>query len=318
MDCAPFRLVVADTGRRTMLVIDGESSKILAEIPLGNQYTPTVILAGEPHTVHILAAANASNAGALLSLALTPDFTLSSPVPLPSEPVDAAFDAANHALFIAADTGLCRVDLTTEEVVPLKIPTQGKICGLTLCHDALFVACAQTQGGILVMLDAEGKTAGIWETAGVPTHLAATPDGHSLLMPFTANRFTGEGVAVFSFDAGGTLSAPTVIHLKCSGNPGFRAYPCHIAFSPDGKTAYIVNEDCATISLVDLPHLTVAGCIPVGRSVSELHLNPSGTIGFATSNMFADITLIDMVNGKMLGITGDGREILGRMALVPS
>lgn len=315
MEDTPFWLILADMTRHTMLLVDGNTNEIIAELSYPPSYQPQSFVPAGADTVYIPAAAG-SAAGCVLKLTLTAPALSVLPAALPAAPAAAAWDERDQVLYIAGD----RHDLYALDsggaVRTVKGPVSGDFTGLIAHAGIIYAATAHHSGGALLALDGAGRTAAVWDTAGTPTNLHLTPDKRALAMPFTASPFTGEGLALFPLATDGLPQAPAVINIQCSSMLGLHAYPCHVAFGPDSRLAYVVNEDCATISVVDLAARTAIGCIPVGRSISELHLRPDGRLAFATSHLFADITVIDLVNGRPLAASAMPQELYGRMCLV--
>lgn len=315
MEDAPFGLILADMAQHTILLVDGNTSEITAELPYPPAYRPQSFVPAPPHAVYITATQDGS-AGGVLKLALAAPTLSVLTAALPAAPTAAAWDAERRLLFVAhAGAGLCNID-EQGTVTPLDGQISGEIVGLIATGGLLHAAIVRDAGGALLTLDETGRAAAIWEVAGTPTNLHLTPDKHTLAMPFTATAFTGEGLITFPLAADGLPQAPQIIHIQCSSMVGLHAYPCYAAFSADSRLAYVVNEDCATISVLNLAAHTAGGCIPIGRSISELHLRPDGRLAFATSHLFADLTVIDLVNGRPLAASALPQEIYGRMCLV--
>jgi len=89
-----------------------------------------------------------------------------------------------------------------------------------------------------------------------------------------------------------------------------------VAVAPDGNTAYVVNEDSGSITVVDLSTTDITGHISIGRSISNLTILPDCRFAVATSNMFADLALIDLVNERLLSVTASTHEILSPIIIL--
>lgn len=317
MDAVPFWLVLADIGSHTFLLVDGPSSEILAELPYPPPYAPQGFIPADAGAIYIPAAAG-GKPGAVFKLDLSACTLQSLTAALPPRPLVGAWARDTSLLYVAtADRGLWALDPSSQRLDPVKTAAGGTFAGLIAVDGLIYAALEyHSGGGALLAMDNTGRTTALWDIAGTPTNLHLAPDGKSLLMPFTATAFTGEGVALFPLGEDGLPTAPAIIHIQCSSTVGLHAYPCYVAFAPNGRTAYVVNEDCATLSVLNLASRAAVGCIPLGRSISELHLCPDGRLAFATSHQFADITIIDLVNNRPLATSTMAREIYGRMCLV--
>lgn len=126
-------------------------------------------------------------------------------------------------------------------------------------------------------IQADGRLAAAHQT------LLAGQNAHQILTD-PSNRFAfvpclgSDWVAQYTFDATtGTLTANAVPHLMTANNAG----PRHLAFAPDGKFAYLLNEKASTLSALALD--TTTGRLSELQTVSTL---PSG---FSGSNTGAEV-----------------------------
>ena len=74
------------------------------------------------------------------------------------------------------------------------------------------------------------------------------------------------------------LSDNTVVSDLQVGN-----VPYEIAFTPDGKRAYITNEDSNSLSVVDVSSATVSATLPVGDAPVGVEITPDGTRAYVVS-----------------------------------
>jgi YVTN family beta-propeller protein len=100
---------------------------------------------------------------------------------------------------------------------------------------------------------------------------AVAPDGKT----FWIDCASGNVVFVYSLPElklQGYVSLPV---LQLPGRPRLGAFPQWITFTPDGKSAYVVNPDLKIVSAIDTKTLKVVANVPVGegpRNVSTLVL----------------------------------------------
>jgi YVTN family beta-propeller protein len=141
-----------------------------------------------------------------------------------------------------------------------------------------------------------------------PTALAATSDGHTLLVACaTANR-------VLRFDAASkTLTASFATPLPPSG----------LALSPDGRQLFVT---CAApeskVCIVDLATFKITATIPVGHTAIAPVPSPDGKTLYVCNQFNNDVSVIDLAAGREVrriavlrdpvaaDITKDGRYLL--------
>jgi 6-phosphogluconolactonase len=199
----------------------------------------------------------------------------------------------------------------------------GAPCYVTVDRTGRHVLVANYVGGNVAVLPARAD--GVGAPTAVVQHAGRGPkaqrqDGphaHCILLD-PANRFALaadlgiDRVRVYRFDAGkGTLTPAAVPEVAV--RPG--AGPRHLAFSPDGRTVYLVNEldstlvafayDAATGGLRERQVLSTR---PAGASgdnfPADLHVHPSGRTVYASNR--GDDTL------AVFDVAGDGRLTLAQ------
>jgi 6-phosphogluconolactonase len=140
----------------------------------------------------------------------------------------------------------------------------------------------------------------------------AGPHGHAIeLSP--DNRFAIaadlglDQLIVYPFDAGkGNLGPPHVVKIK----PG--SGPRHIAFSPNGKFIYLINEMAGTIAVFsysaaqgELRELQTVSTLPEGfkgeNTTAEIAVHPSGNFLYGSNRGDDSIVVfaIDHVTGRL-------------------
>jgi YVTN family beta-propeller protein len=223
--------------------------------------------------------------------------------------------AETSAAYLADPGGsLHRLDLTTMSSERLGAPAVKASCvGLAADSEAIYTAWEHAAGGTVMELGTDGNIHWQYDIAGIPTNIILADQ--RLLVPFTNTAFTGEGVALFNISK--KNPAPAVVTIQCPSCPsGLAAYPCHAVLAADNKTAYIVNEDSASICVIDLATAQVVDRLTLGRSLSRLYLLPDTHLAIGTSNLFADLSLIDLTSGSLLAVTNTKRQLLSAIAIL--
>ncbi|WP_083945564.1 YncE family protein [Sporomusa sphaeroides] len=235
-------------------------------------------------------------------------------IPYPAQFVLAQADATTA--YLAEPCGsIHRLDLTTMNAELLGTPAAKASCvGLAADAESIYTAWEHNAGGTIMALSMTGAILWQYDMAGIPTNIILA--GNRLIVPFTNTAFAGEGVVLFNLSK--KPSSPVIVTIQCSSCPsGLAAYPCHAAVTADNRTAYIVNEDGASIFVIDLETAQIIDRLTIGRSLSRLYLIPDSQSAIGTSNLFADLSLIDLANGSLLAVTNTKRQLLSTMAILP-
>jgi len=98
-----------------------------------------------------------------------------------------------------------------------------------------------------------------------------SPDGKT----FWINKAFGNAVVVYSLPDLKLLGQVSLPVLEIPGRPKMGAFPQWLAFTPDSKTAYVVNPDIKLVSAIDAKSLKVVANVKVGegpRNISTLVL----------------------------------------------
>lgn len=316
MESASYHLLLLDAAAHSVLIADGLQGKILLELPYPAACTPAGLSLTADCSKAFLPAVDDNGAGMLYVVNLAGQSLYRLPLTLP-HPLQFALQSDGSRAYLADPSG----SLYCLNTVTLSLSCWGRSAdtgcvGLAVGGDFLYTAWERADGGVIGIFDPQGQMTAEYPVPGIPTNILF--DKHSrVIVPFTATESVGEGILIVDRSKQEVVE-PTTVIIQCSHRTkGLRAYPCHAALSPDGCTAYIANEDSGSITLADLSNGTVTGYIPVGRSISSLHLLPDSRFAVASSNMFADLCLIDLVNRRLLSYTATDREILGFIAVVP-
>lgn len=282
-----------------------------------SEFTPTELVVTPDYTKAYLPCAATTGNNTILAVNLTSMSLYSLPLPIayPAQFILAA-STASLAYLAEPNGSLHSLDLITMSSKLLGSPAVKASCvGLAADNEAVYTAWEHSAGGTVMKLSAaDGSIHWQYDIAGIPTNIILAEN--QLLVPFTNTAFTGEGVALFKTNK--NCPVPIIVTIQCPSCPsGLAAYPCHAAFSADKRTAYIVNEDSASICVIDLETAQTIDRLVLGRSLSRLYVLPDSHLALGTSNLFADLSLVDLTNGSLLSVTNTKRQLLSTIAILP-
>ncbi|MBI4061889.1 MAG: hypothetical protein HY403_10690 [Elusimicrobia bacterium] len=92
---------------------------------------------------------------------------------------------------------------------------------------------------------------------------------------------------------------PLLSVLQAGAVPPPRS-PISICLSPDELKAYVVNQDAASISVLDLPGRRVLGEIVVGPRPSHAAVSPDGKLIFVSSTHGDRVDVVDLSLGRVI------------------
>ncbi|MEG6584330.1 YncE family protein [Dendrosporobacter sp. 1207_IL3150] len=314
MDWAKYKMLAVDAAAHTLLLIDGENGEILSEMSYPDTCVPTALVLAPEANKAFLPAAGTNGSGSLFIANLT-NFTLYRlPMEIPHPSQFAITPCGTKAYLVDPGGTLYQVNTTEMTLTMLGQPENAACVGILADDKFIYTAWEHKNGGSIATFDCNGQLISEYSMPGIPTNI--TINKERILIPFTATSFTGEGLAVFDKSLGDDLT-PTVITIQCPmRTTGLKAYPCSVTVAPDDCTAYVINEDSGSITIIDLSTSSITGHIALGRSISNLYILPDSRFAIATSNMFADLTLIDLVNERVLSVAASNQEILNYLAIL--
>ncbi|MDU4959659.1 MAG: hypothetical protein E6X17_03210 [Sporomusaceae bacterium] len=314
MDIAPYQFLAVDTEGFRVLLTNGDSGEIVGEWPLPGEFSPVDMQLGADATAYI-PTINRQGRGALFTLSLPSGELTQLALDLPAIERFAAGPQPGQAVIATRDGALFTLDTIKRSLHLLGRSQEPSVCvGLAVEANTVYTVWQHSPQGVLAVISTDGQLCAEKLLPGLPTGLAQS--SRYLYIPFTAADDGDEGLLLLPKDR--IDAEPAVIALHhCQDGASFRTYPCYVAVTPDEATAYVAHEDSANISIVDIAAARVSGYIPVGRSVSCLSLLPDCRFAIAGSNMFADLSLIDLVNRRLLSLTDCERELFGQVAVLP-
>ncbi|WP_445165919.1 VCBS domain-containing protein [Mycolicibacterium sp. Dal123E01] len=121
-----------------------------------------------------------------------------------------------------------------------------------------------------------------------PLFLAVSPDGS---MIYVTNSTTGTGDAI---EPGNTVSVISTATNTVTATITVGDYPSDVAFSPDGKFAYVTNAYSGTVSVIDTATNTVTHTISAAMSPGFVTVSPDGHTAYVTDSVSNMISVIDL------------------------
>lgn len=296
-------LILFDMTDHALLPVNLADGQVLCRMPLPAGEHPLAIFALESH---IYLFANRPSSG-ILYTADTTDGTL-SPLPVTLPPATCVCPSPHHhLLYLATTRRLYRLDLTAHRLTALSATAP---YALVADCNHLYTVSDHTDGTLLHCYDHDGTLLRQHLLSGTVTTLHAQDD--ICYLPFTESRLHGEGLYLFYPQRQPPL---TTISLQPHTTRGLTAYPYGLLIQDD--VLYLSAESAATITRINRHTQEVIDCIPLGHSISNLYPLPDSRFALASSNMFADLVLIDLVNNRLLSLSSCPHEIFPRLMVLP-
>lgn len=316
MEMTPFNLLVIDVSSHALLLIDALTGQALSKMPYPPEYMPVGLAVTSDLGKAYLPAVDQSSGGAVFAVNLKACSLYQLPIKLP-HPLQFALAPDNNTVYFTAPDGI----LYSLDTTALKLTTCGQAAnqactciGLAVSSENVYSAWESDNSGVIAVFSQNGELTNEYPVSGIPTNIVYDKSG-VIMVPFTSNGTYGEGLFIVRIHEN---CPPTILTIQCPACANSNgAYPCQATLAPDGQTAYVVNEDSGSVTIIDLTTGTVVDHFSVGRSISTLTVLPDAHFGVASSNMFGDLALIDLVNGRLLSFTTDNHEFLSSIAVLP-
>lgn len=296
-------LILFDMTDHALLPVNLSDGQILCRMPLPAGEHPLAVFASNRR---ICLFANRPSSGFLYT-ADTTDGTL-SPLPVTLPPATCVCPSPHHLLYLATARRLYRLDLTTHRLTALS--TAAIPYAIIADCNHLYAVSDHADGTLLHCYDHDGTLVSHHLLSGTVTTLHA--QDNVCYLPFTESRLHGEGLYIFCPQSQPTL---TTISLQPHTTRGLTAYPYGLLIQKD--LLYLSAESAATITRINRHTQEVIDCIPLGHSISNLYPLPDNRFALASSNMFADLVLIDLVNNRLLSLSSCPHEIFPRLMVLP-
>lgn len=302
------KFIAIDLATHTIHLLDSASEDTFGSFPLPAGSVPVGLALGEGKAC---VAVRDSGEGGLYIVRLKQPQLYRLPLSI-AQPLQFAADSALQCAYcVAKDATLYRLDLAALTSRAIAQPSDAICNGIAVESGKVYTAWETKAGdGVLAVFSSAGEFLCEYKIPGIPTNLLV----HSgvAYLPFTDSRIYGEGLALITEN---NLPRYITIHSPEAAN-ALRAYPCSVTIDDEKKIAYVVNEDSGSVTTIDLCGETVSGSFSIGRSITHLHLLADRRFALATSNMFADLSLLDLVNQKLLSIC-DSHEFSALLAVLP-
>jgi len=313
-----YRFIVLDDTTHSLLLVDGPTGDIIAEIPYPPECTPTELTLTPNLAKVYIPATNKQGDGVLFVASLAEKSIYRLPITMP-QPIQFALSPDATCAYIAdPDGGLYMLEFATMSLKNLGNRTNSSCVGLVADSTALY-SVWEGESGILAVHTATGEFLSEHILTGIPTNITLDACGH-IFIPFTTTNFTIEGILFFNRIMTDNQTPAVVATHRCiypySTSPS-AAYPSHVATWKDEPIAYVVNEENASITVINSQTAAIIRHIEIGRSISCLHILPGGQFGIATSHILSDLCLIDLQNSRLLSTTDTKRQLLGYIGIIP-
>ena len=300
----PCRLAVFDCTDNALLLLSAKSGDVLTRRLLPHTYRPLALPTTDKG---IFFFANGRAESSVYELRQNTWARL--PLTLPTLTAVCSVPGENTCYLASAHNTLYRLDLDSQKLTALG--SSPHICR-ALSHGTHLASVWETEDGTVCAIhNKDGTTLSEHRLDG--TIATASTAGSMLLLPFTNGKECGEGLHIIMTDI--PAPAVTTISLKAPSMRGITADPYSILAI--GDTLCLIGESTGTITKIDGRTGDITGAYTLGRSISHLYLLPDERFAIATSNMFADLSLVDLVNEKLLSISICSHELFHQLAILP-
>jgi hypothetical protein len=304
-----YKMIIIDLFKNMLLFIDQRTSAIFAQINYPKQEIP-VALAYNSQEQKACLVTKQGDKGSLFIINITTPKLYRLPIDFPAPLQCSITPAFTFVYFIDDKSTLYRLDMTALTITPIVQPENASCVGITFADDKIYTAWETKENGSIAILKENGDFLAEYQLEGIPTNICVYQG--KILVPFTESQVHGEGLAIFTED-----KLPIYLSFQSPESvKALRAYPCNITISPATNTAYIINEDSCSLTMIDLLNNTISGAFSIGRSITNLYLLPNPNFAIATSNMFADLSVIDLVNQRLISMSNNDCEFANMLIIL--
>lgn len=211
------------------------------------------------------------------------------------------FDKSGDTLYVANSARQVQVlDATNNNAIINNLPVQqqGVVTDLSLSADGKYIMAAvmAASPGIMMIDTTTKQPAAYLSVDGVgtmtPTAVATGPGGSNRVFVVLDGQMGlgGQGLlAVIDGYTGQTLGTAPV-----------GAKPTGIAFSKDGRLAYVVNSSGGNVTVLDAYSLAPLGLLSVGVSPQKIALTPDGKHLLVTNKGSGTVSVIDATANRVI------------------
>lgn len=309
MEWCIYKILVIDLLKNMILLIDQKTSGILAQIKIPENHTPILLEYNREQQKACLITKHENN-GSVFIINLTNYKLYRLPVDFPAPLQCTVAPDFQTIYFIDQTAVLQRLNMTTLTIAPIAQPDNATCVGIVYSNHKIYTAWEAKENGSVAVFKPDGEFILEYQLEAIPTNLSIHHE--KLLVTYTESKLHGEGLAIFKEDA-----LPIYLSFQPAETAkALHAYPCNIAIDSASNHAYIINEDSCSITVIDLNIDQIIGAFPLGRSITNLYLLPNPKFAIATSNMFADLSVIDLINQRLLSISNSNCEFANMLSVL--
>jgi len=171
--------------------------------------------------------------------------------------------------------------------------TQSSVQALAISPDGSVLYVADNlAGGVVRLVTLATRTfvsSAPFGSELIPVAVAPSPDGTRLYVAVVdPTAATADFIAV--------LDARSGVPTAQSIDMGAGAAPTGIAFSPDGKTAYVANRGVGTLSVIDAANDSISASVSGFTAPTAVALSPDGARVFVTNSGNHTVSILEAAN----------------------
>lgn len=305
-----FRLLIVDLTARSLLIVDGATNMIIAELPLSSDEAITAICpSADGSRVYLPAAGNAGK-GSLYVLNLLTTSIYRLPVTI-AHP--AWFTLADQTAYLADPSGqLYALDTVSLAVKEWGNPVLDAQCaGLAASSAAVFSLWESETDPQAIVFSLAGEMKGCVSLPGTPVALTVSADGNA----YAACWLADNAIDLVSIPAVPAESLPACSRLVCPVcRQVLTGYPSALVNA--NQTLFVVTDEGA-FTAVDLVSRQPVSHAVLTKPLDSLHLSPDGRRAIGHSLARGDLALVDLEGGRIIAMTATDHR-LGPIGIIPA
>lgn len=218
------------------------------------------------------------------------------------------FDKSGDTLYVANSARQIQVldaSNNNEVIYNLPVQQQGFVTDLALSGDGKYVmAAVMAASPGVMMIDTTTRQPAAFlvvDGVGTMTPTAVAMHQHSNIVYVVLDGQMGQG-------GEGMLAALDGYTGQTLGTARVGSKPTGLAFSADGRTAYVVNSAQGNVTVVDTASMQPLGLLQVGVSPQKIALTPDGSKLLVTNKGSDNLSVIDAKANRVINTIslGDG------------
>ena len=310
MDWQNCKLISISLNNHKVYVIENKTGTIVGKFAYPQTMLPTSLSLNENQQKACLALKQ-ENHGAICILNFDKMQSYQLPIEIPSPIQFAITPDFKKAYFVSNDSTLYFLDTSSLTLTPLAQSQDTTCAGIVVENEKIYTIWESGKEGILTVFSLDGTIIYEDKFSGIPTNICLKDS--EIMITFTESDQYGEGVIFASENSLPIYLSVQLLHTPYTPH----IYPCSITLNKQKDTAYIIHEDGGAISIVDTVNHIIQKTFSIGRSITNIHLLPDERFAIATSNMFADLSLLDLVNFKLIAISDSKQEFSNILSILP-